>query len=167
AAVVVLALVPAMRERYAFYVQSLDWMQQTRAAIAFDTDAKSIVDQLRTLPPGRVFAGLRTDYGPAMNFAIPFNSVRFSDVLTFDAIDTVSPPYNSLSLSSDMLWDFNYQRAEDYDLFNVRYVVAPATLPAPSFLSPLRKTTRYTLYQAPTTGYREYIPVSPSPAVRP
>ncbi len=165
AAIVVLALVPAMEERYAFYLQNLDWMQQTRAAIDSDIDAKSIVDQLRTLPRGRVFAGLRTDYGPAMNFAIPFNSVRFSDVLTFDAIDTVSPPYNSLSLSSDMLWDFNYQRAEDYDLFNVRYVVAPATLPVPSFLSPLRKTTRYTLYQAPTTGFGEYVSVTRRQAV--
>ena len=86
-------------------------------------------------------------------------------MLTFDAIDTVSPPYNSLSLSSDMLWDFNYQRAEDYDLFNVRYVVAPATLPVPSFLSPLRKTTRYTLYQAPTTGYGEYVTVTRRQAV--
>jgi len=165
AAVALLALVPAMRERYAFYLQNLDWMQQTQAAIDTDRDAKSIVDQLRTLPAGRVFAGLRSDFGPTMNFAIPFNSVRFSDVLTFDAIDTVSPPYNSLSLSSDMLWDFNYRRAEDYDLFNVRYVVAPATLPVPSFLIPLLKTGRYTLYQAPTSGYGEYVTVSRRQAV--
>lgn len=165
AAAAFIALVPAMQERYAFYVQNLDWMQQTRVAIGSDGDAKSIVDQLRTLPAGRVFAGLRTDYGPAMNFAIPFNSVRFSDFLTFNAIDTVSPPYNSLSLSSDMLWDFDYRRAEDYDLFNVRYVVAPATLPVPSFLSALRKTARYTLYQAPTSGYGEYVTVTRRQAV--
>ncbi len=153
----VLALVPAITERAAFYVQNLDWMQQTRAAIDGDSDAKAIIDTLRTLPPGRTFAGLRTDYGPRMNFAIPFNSVRFSDVLTFAAVDTVSPPYNSLSLSSDMLWDFNYQRAEDYDLFNVRYAVAPAAEPMPGFLIALKKTTRYTLYQAPTSGYGEYV----------
>ena len=60
---------------------------QTQAAIDTDRDAKSIVDQLRTLPAGRVFAGLRSDFGPTMNFAIPFNSVRFSDVLTFDVKD--------------------------------------------------------------------------------
>jgi hypothetical protein len=100
-----------------------------------------------------------------MNFAIPFNSVRFSDVLTFDAFDTVSPPYNSLSLSSDMLWDFNYRRAEDYDLFNVRYIVAPAALPVPAFLVPLKKTTQYTLYQAPTSGYGEYVTVTGRAAV--
>ena len=157
ALVAALALVPAVAERAAFYVQNLDWMQQTRAAIDGDSDAQAVVDTLRTLPPGRTFAGLRTDFGPRMNFGIPFNSVRFSDLLTFDAIDTVAPPYNSISLSSDMLWDFNYQRADDYDLFNVRYVVAPASEPMPSFLTVAKKTARYTLYQAPTTGYGEFI----------
>ncbi|MDQ2951664.1 MAG: hypothetical protein M3R54_05320 [Chloroflexota bacterium] len=160
-----LALIPAITERAAFYVQNLEWMQQTRAAIDVDTDARAILDTLRTLPPARTFAGLRTDYGPRMNFAIPFNSVRFSDVLTFERIDAVSPPYNSLSLSSDMLWDFNYQRAEDYDLFNVRYVLAPAAEPMPSFLTVAKKTARYTLYQAPSSGYGEYVRVTAREAV--
>jgi hypothetical protein len=64
-----------------------------------------------------------------------------------------------------MLWDFNYGRAEDYDLFNVRYVVAPATLSVPSFLTPLKKTATYTLYQAPTSGYGEYVTVTRRQAV--
>lgn len=154
-----------LQERAAFYLQNLDWMQQTRAAIDGDADAQAMIDAVRSLPAGRTFAGLRTDYGPAMNFAIPFNSVRFSDVLIFDQIEAVTPPYNSQSLSSDLVWDFNYQRADDYDLFNVRYAILPANLTAPSFLTPIKRTARYALYQAPTSGYAEYVTVNRREAV--
>lgn len=154
-----------VQERAAFYLQNLDWMQQTRAAIDSDADAQAMVDAVRGLPPGRTFAGLRTDYGPSMNFAIPFNSVRFSDLLIFDQVESLTPPYNSLSLSSDLLWDFNYQRADDYDLFNVRYAILPANLTAPSFLTPIKRTSRYALYSAPTSGYAEYVTVSRRDAI--
>jgi hypothetical protein len=92
-----------------------------------------------------------------MSFGLPFNSVRFSDLLIFEQIEAVTPPYNSLSLSSDLLWDFDYRRADDYDLFNVRYAVLPAQLAAPSFLAPIARTQRYVLYGAPSTGYAEYV----------
>ncbi len=165
-----LALVPAMAERAAFDGQGAAWMRATAAALAADADARTIVATLRTLPPGRVFAGLRTDYGPRMDFGIPFNSVRFSDLLVFESFDVVAPPYNSSSLSSDMLWDFDYRRLEDYDLFNVRYAVAPASLPMEASLRPILRTGRYTLYEAPTSGYSEYVRVgerraAASPAV--
>lgn len=152
-----LALVPAALERAAFYEQNLDWMRQTRAAIESDADAATIIDAIRALPRGRVFAGLRTDYGPQLNFAIPFNSARFSDLLVFDGIDVVAPPYNSGSLSSDMIWDFSYKRMSDYDLFDVRYVVAPSSLEMPSFLVALRHTPRYVLYATPSSGPADYI----------
>ncbi|HEY6959001.1 MAG TPA: hypothetical protein VI814_09270 [Candidatus Limnocylindria bacterium] len=159
AACFALALAPAVLERAAFYEQNADWMRQTRAAIAADTDAATIIDTIRSLPPGRVFAGLRTDYGPEMNFAIPFNSVRFSDLLVFDGIDVVAPPYNSLSLSSDLIWDFDYRRQSDYDLFDVRYVVAPPSVQMPSALVTLRRTSRYVLYATPSRGAAEYVRV--------
>jgi hypothetical protein len=154
-----------VQERAAFYLQNLDWMQQTSAAIDGDADAQMMIDTVRALPAGRTFAGLRTDYGPSMNFAIPFNSVRFSDLLVFEQVEAVTPPYNSLSLSSDLLWDFNYQRADDYDLFNVRYAILPANLAAPSFLTPIKRTQRYALYSAPTSGYAEYVSVAKRDAI--
>jgi hypothetical protein len=67
----VLLLVPALRERGAFYDQGLVWMQVTRDAIAGAADANAVVDAIRAQPPGRVFAGLRTDFGPRMT-RIPF-----------------------------------------------------------------------------------------------
>jgi hypothetical protein len=155
AALVLLA--PAMAERASFYASNSTWMRQTIDAINADADARTILASLRDQPPGRVFAGLRTTgYGPRMNFAIPFNSVRFSDLLIFNRIPVVAAPYSSLSLNADLFWDFAIDRPEDYQLLDVRYVVAPAGTPVPSFLRPLTRTTRYVLYAAPTTGYATY-----------
>ena len=155
--VALLVLAPAMAERASFYASNATWMRQTQAAIDSDIDARTILSSLRTRPAGRVFAGLRsTGYGPLMDFAIPFNSVRFSDLLVYSAIPVVAAPYSSLSLNADLMWDFAIDRPEDYQLFDVRYVVAPSGTAMPAFLQPITRTTRYVLYAAPTTGYAVY-----------
>lgn len=156
-ALALLLLAPAIAERASFYSSNTTWMRQTQAAIDSDADARTILSSLRSRPPGRVFAGLRsTDYGPLMDFGIPFNSVRFSDLLVFSGIPVVAAPYSSLSLNADLVWDFALDRPEDYQLFDVRYVVAPTVTPMPPFLQPITRTTRYVLYAAPTTGYAVY-----------
>ena len=155
--VALLVLAPAIAERASFYSSNTTWMRQTQAAIESDVDARTILSSLRTRPPGRVFAGLRsTGYGPLMDFAIPFNSVRFSDLLVFSGVSVVAAPYSSLSLNADLVWDFSIDRPEDYQLFDVRYVVAPSGTVMPAFLQPITRTTRYVLYAAPTTGYAIY-----------
>jgi hypothetical protein len=152
-----LILVPAMAERASFYASNTVWMRQTAAAIHADADARTIVAALRDQPPGRVFAGLRaTGYGPQPDFGIPFNSVRFSDLLVFDALPVVASPYSSLSLNADLFWDFSVDRPSDYQLLDVRYVIAPASVAMPEFLQPITRTQRYVLYSAPTTGYATY-----------
>ncbi|MEA2661508.1 MAG: hypothetical protein QOH08_1080 [Chloroflexota bacterium] len=150
-------LVPAMAERAAFYSFNTAWMRQTADAIDSDADARVILAALRDLPSGRVFAGLRSSgFGPQLDFGIPFNSVRFNDLLVFDAFPVVAAPYSSLSLNADLFWDFAVDRPQDYQLFDVRYVVAPAATQLPAFLQPITRTTRYVLYAAPTTGYATY-----------
>ncbi|HEY8786309.1 MAG TPA: 6-pyruvoyl-tetrahydropterin synthase-related protein [Candidatus Limnocylindria bacterium] len=155
--VALLLLAPAIAERASFYASNTSWMRQTQAAIDSDVDARTILSSLRTRPPGRVFAGLRsTGYGPQMDFQLPFNSVRFSDLLVYSGVPVVAAPYSSLSLNADLIWDFAIDRPEDYQLFDVRYVVAPSGTAMPAFLQPITRTTRYVLYAAPTTGYAIY-----------
>jgi hypothetical protein len=116
-AAALLVLAPAMAERATFYSFNTTWMRQTQAAIDADVDARTILASLRTGPAGRVFAGLRsTGYGPLMNFGLPFNSVRFSDLLVFNGIPLVAAPYSSLSLNADLFWEFAIDRPEDYQL---------------------------------------------------
>ena len=150
-------LLPAIAERATFYSFNTTWMRQTADAIDADADARIVIASLRDQPSGRVFAGLRSSgFGPQLDFGIPFNSVRFSDLLVFDAMPVVAAPYSSLSLNADLFWDFAVDRPEDYQLFDVRYVIAPAATDMPAFLRPITRTPRYVLYAAPTTGYATY-----------
>ena len=61
-----------------------------------------------------------------------FEDVYFYNLLTFNALDGFAPPNESMSFNADFIWDFNEQDPADYDLYNVRYVVAPTARPCPT-----------------------------------
>jgi len=117
--------------------------------LAADSDGTALLERLATLPPGRTFAGLRTDWGKAMKVG----DLAFSDLLTFNRIPAVSPPYQSLSLNADLLWHFDYRDRLHYEIFNVRYVVAPGGQPMPAFLDVVERRGRYALYRVEPSSY--------------
>jgi hypothetical protein len=144
-------LVPAYAERAEFYRLNDAAMRRSVAAIEADQDAAAILTTLRSLPPGRTYAGLETNWGRTM----ALGDVPFYDLLPFEGLEGIRPT-ERFSLNADLLWDFDERDASDYDLFNVRYVVAPASMPLPDFLRVVRETAAYTLYQAPSGGYATY-----------
>jgi hypothetical protein len=152
AALLLLVLVP----QWGFYDLNAQWMARSQTAINADHDAETMLNAVRSLPAGRTFAGLRTDWGDSMREG----DLHFADLLTFYNIPAVSPPYNSLSLNSDLMWHFDYRDKAHYDLFNVRYVIAPSNQSMPDFLQPMLRTNRYTLYRVDTTGYSQFIGIS-------
>ena len=152
---------PALVERNDFYALNTAWEQRSLDAVQSDTDAQAILANLKTLPPGRVFVGLPTSFANKM----AFQDLHFYNLLAFDAIEGLAPPNESMSLNSDYIWDFNDQDPASFDLYNVRYMVAPSDLAVGSFLTPIQTTARYTLYQAPTTGYAEYVGIASRRAV--
>lgn len=160
----VLLLVPALGERWSYYAQNADWMRQTAAALDADADARSILAELSRQQRGRVYAGLRANWGQALDFGIPFNSVRFYNLLADHELDALAPPNQSYSLNADLLWEFNDQDLSHYRLFNVDYVIAPRTVTFPSSLRVLATTSKYVLYAAPGRGYAEYAAVTRSEA---
>jgi hypothetical protein len=153
-------LVVAMREHADYYALNSVWIQQTRAAIDRDTDAKTILDALAALPVGRVYAGQRTDWGEQLDFGLPFRSVRLHDLITFQGFPTWAQPYQGPSLNSDLVFDFDPTNPAHYAAFGVTYVVAPSTRQLPSFLVPLRRTPLYTLYSAPASAAARYATVA-------
>jgi len=153
---------PALAERWSYYAQNADWMGQTQAAIDGDADARTILDALGRQPQGRVYAGLRSNWGQTLDFGIPFNSVRFYNLLAHHELDAVAPPNQSLSLNADLLWEFNDQDLSHYRLFNVDYVIAPRTVTFPRELRVLASTSKYVLYAAPGRGYAEYAAITHS-----
>ena len=155
-----LLLVPALAERWSYYTQNADWMRRTQAALDADADARTILAALGRQPQGRVYAGLRSNWGQTLDFGIPFNSVRFYNLLADYELDAVAPPNQSFSLNADLLWEFNDQDLSHYRLFNVDYVIAPRTVTFPSELRALATTSRYVLYAAPGRGYAEYAAIT-------
>ena len=160
-AVCLLLLAPAIVERVSSYALNTQFMTRTSVALAADTDAQTILARLHNLPPGRVYAGLPATFGNDM----AFGDLHFYNLLTYEGIESLPPPTESFSLNSDFIWDFDDQSAASFDLWNVRYMVAPTGLAVASFLTPILQTARYTLYQAPTTGYGEYVGISARRAV--
>lgn len=153
--VLLILMIPALRERQAFCVQNTEWMKQTRDSLGADHDARGILSALRDLAPGRTYAGLPANWGKNLRFG----SVYFFNLLTFHRIVAVSPPYQGLSLNSDLIWHFDDTKPAHYTWFNVRYVVAPSGMPVPAFLRRLKWTSRYALYVAETSGYADFATV--------
>jgi hypothetical protein len=65
--------------------------------------------------------------------------------------------YHRYSLNSDVLDNFDEQRLDHYNLFNVRYVVAPEARIVPDFVKPIRQVGRHRLYQVETPGYFDLV----------
>ena len=143
-----LFLIPALLERQAFYALNTRWMGETHAAYLADTEAQTMFATLRALPPGRIYAGLRSNWGERQRI----DQIPIYRVLIFEGFSVLSAPLPTINHHSDLMFHFDEQNAAAYDLFDVRYVLAPAGLEAPTFLTPLSKTRQYTLYRAPTSG---------------
>jgi hypothetical protein len=161
-AATVLVLGPALVERWSFYADNTAWMRITQAAIASDTDARTVMEALRVQPSGRAYAGLRTNWGSSLNFGIPFNSVLMYNLFAYYGVDSVAKPYRSASLNAELLFDFNDQDLAQYRLFNVDFVIAPRSVSFPPELRPIVTTSHYVLYAAPGRGYAEYAAIARS-----
>jgi len=155
-ALLLVFLLPAMGERRRFYGLNTQWIERTRKAVAEDADARAMIAAVKQLPPGRVYAGLRANWGKEL----AFGDIKFYDLLTFNQIVAFAPPYSDMSLSADMIWHFDERSKAQYDLFNVRYVVAPRGWPAADFLKPIKETPRYILFRADTGGYADFVGVT-------
>ena len=154
---IAIVLVPAALERGDYYALQTTWLRQTSAAIAGDTDLHTILSTLRRLPPGRVYAGLGSNWGRTLDFGLPFNSVHVYQLLTVERFATLAPPYGGQSLNAELQFDFDDQRQSQYDLYNVRYVIATPAVSLPLFLTRRAVTARYILYEAPVSGYAEIV----------
>ncbi len=147
-AICALVLAAPLGERLNYYGENAQWMDDVTAAYESDPDARLILGTLRALPEGRVYAGLRANWGENMRMG----QIPWYRVLVHEGFPVVSVPLPSINLNSDLMFHFNEQDATSYDLFDVRYVVAPTGRPMPDFLRPLSVQGAYTLYRAPSSG---------------
>lgn len=150
-----LLLFPVYRERAAYFGLNETWMRESQQAFAAEQpELTALMDTLSQLPPGRVYAGLGANWGR--------QTYRVGDIpvyalLTANGFDSLGYLYHALSLNSDVLVSFDENRADEYNLFNVRYVVAPLDHHFPAFVKPIGDFGRHRLYQVDTTGYFDVV----------
>ena len=150
----VLLLAPVYQERLAFMGQDAALMVSTRSALnAQGAELQHMLETIQALPPGRVYAGLPGTWGKDFLYG----SVPMYDVLYADGLDMLGYPFPAWSLNSDLAWGFADGRVEQYNLFNVRYVVVPAGWKVPAFYRPLGDFGRQQLYAVETSGYFDLV----------
>ena len=132
--------------------------ENQRALNAEQDDLNDIIKTLKELPPGRVYAGM-TDESPTPEAGerwgrrYQIGGLTVSDLLVAAGLDVLSSSLHDYSLSASPENSFDETRPEQYNLFNIRYVVQPENVQVPSFMKPIKNIGRHQLYQVETTGY--------------
>ena len=122
-----------------------------------EQDVTALFEELKRLPPGRVYAGRTRWSGEQWGSYYATGCTRIQSRAYTEGLDVVGSFYHTYSLTSDVLNDFNETRSQQYNLFNLRYVIAPEGRNFPDFVKPLQQFGRHHLYQGETTGYFDLV----------
>jgi hypothetical protein len=156
AIIFMLVLVPVYAERAQLYNYNTLWKTQNQRAFADNhSEIINITSTLNTLPPGRIYAGTPTDFGNDPAYKIGF--VWWYSLLPQLGYDAFSYSYTSFGLSSDTRMRFDNTRIEQYNLFNIRYVLLAKTWTPAFYYTKLKEFDNYVLYEVPTTGYFDLV----------
>ena len=150
----ILVLFPVYSERITYLERNnLGLREIQQGLLGVDSqDFDALLERLKQLPPGRVYAGPQST---ADTYYVA-NKHPY-DLLHVEGLDMMGTVYYRFSLNSDVLVRFNERRLDHYNLFNVRYVVAPEDRNVPEFALPIQQFGRHVLYQVETTGYFDLV----------
>lgn len=136
-------------------------LQQIVQEYTDGADLKALIDRVRILGPGRVYAGSRGSWGD--RYAIGF--VPVYNVLANDDIDAIGFRIRVSSLMTDDEVRFDESNPAQYDLFNIRYLILPGDYQPPVRAVPLARQGRHTLWEVATSGYLDVVDTVGPPLV--
>lgn len=149
-------LVPVYGERIKFCADNKLWRTENQKAfLAVQDELSDIKKTLEQLPPGRVFAGLSNTWGNYPYYQI--GSVPFYAILTQWGIDSFGYAYHAQALTDDVRLHFDDTQPNQYNLFNIRYVLLHKTWSAPYYYEQIKEFENYILYEVSTTGYFDLV----------
>ena len=147
-------LLQAVSERYRYIQQRQMWRMDNHAAFREEgKDVERLLHKIDSLAPGRVYAGRFTNWG--RSYCI--GGAPVYALVTGHGLDTLGYLYHALSLNADVDGYLNESRPAHFNLFNVRYVVAPAGKTFPGFMQLLERSGRHCLYAVKTRGYFDLV----------
>ena len=151
-------LLPVYIERRSSLERNTATLEQCqRQEKAEDPDVTALLEELKRLPSGRIYAGQFDYLGKHWGFNYLAGCTLLQSRALTEGLDTMASLYHRYSLTSDVLKYFDEARLEQYNLFNVRYVIAPEGQSFPNFVKPLQQFGRHRLYQVETTGYFDLV----------
>ena len=155
-----LVLLPAYSERTSYLQGNALGLRKSHEGLdVMSQELSALLEKLKQLPPGRVYAGQKMPPGRRQNWGYRYNIglIRPYDLLHAEGLDMVGKTYHGYSLNSDVMIEFDERRWDHYNLYNARYVVPPKDIEFPEFVQPLQQFGRLYLYQVKTTGYFDLV----------
>ena len=149
---VILILCPVYIERYQYLKQNGVVIKENQLALESEsTELSNLYQALEALPPGRIYVAdqksIRRERG-LTTIPMLVHSAGF---------DVLSANYHHYSYSSRLIRTFDQYSYENYNLFNVKYVVAPEEWNPPDFAELIGDFGRHYLYGVETSGYFDLV----------
>jgi len=153
-----LVLLPVYIERRSYLQENTATLEDClRSEQSEEQDVRALFDELKQLPKGRVYAGRAHWSGNQWGTDYATGCTRMQSRAYTEGLDMMGSFYHTYSLTSDVLNEFDETKLEQYNLFNVRYVIAPEGQSFPDFGKPLKRFGRHRLYEVETTGYFDFV----------
>jgi len=150
----IIAATPIFWDRFLFLQLNNRWIRENSAAYQKEEPAlRSVLDTIKKSPPGRTYPGRRANWGG--NFKLGQTAVMY--FFGPEEMPTLSYLPFTWSLASDFSENFNEYDKAQYNLFNVKYYLAGQGKDIPLFLKEIKKSGRFRLYKADTTGYFDLV----------
>ncbi|MBM3283803.1 YfhO family protein [Candidatus Gottesmanbacteria bacterium] len=130
------------------------WIGEANNAYKYDEqNFKDLSLHLQNLPKARIYAGRPGNWGKEFRLGSTQMYMLFG-ISGFDISQFLPETWSPLSENEQ---NFDERVAEDYDLLNIRYVVAPKNQGFTTSAQMTRKYGPFELYQVPTTGWFDVV----------
>jgi hypothetical protein len=152
--VAVLALAPAWTERAGWAATGARWIGEQEGFDATGgADVAELVDIARRSGPGRIYAGMRSNWGSRYRVGqVPVYAMLLN--LDVDAVGFTRPTW---SLSSPAEFRFRDTDPAHYDVFDVRYLIQPADREPPVEATLLAERGDHALWRIAVDGPVEIV----------
>ena len=152
----VLVLSPAWGERWGWAGVGARFIHEQQVADRTEgADVAALVAIAERRGPGRIYGGLRSNWGAAYRVGqVPV----YAELLNLD-VPEVGFTRPTWSLSSPAEFRFHDSDPAHFDVFDVRYMIQPATRPPPSDAELVAERGRHALWEIAVDGAVEVVDV--------
>lgn len=143
-----------VKQTYDYAYLNNKWIDESNKAFIYDEkNFKNLMDYMRKLPNARVYAGRPGNWGKDFRLGSSQMYMLFG-ISGFDVSQFLPETWSMLSENEQ---NFDERNAIDYDLLNIKYVIAPKNQGFADTAELDRKFGPFELYKVPTSGWFDVV----------